>query len=203
MRTLSLGLVALCLFSTHSQAHSQAWRNCDPGSIGPGGCDSIGPGGGQSIGPGGGQSIGPGGGQSIGPGGGQSIGPGGGQSIGPGGGKSLDRDTSRGLNTDTMRPYENPQFGIQPVPIPSPQHGSISKGMTVGQVTAVLGTPAVRERSGPREALHFCVTGTTVDQFLVVLFDDNFAVSSRKYQVTSEEVGTTGHCSNFVRRVLR
>lgn len=85
-----------------------AWRDCVPGSIGPGECDSIGPGGGQSIGPGGGQSIGPGGGLSIGPGGGQSIGPGGGQSIGPGGGQSPFRDRSRGLNTDTMRPYDNP-----------------------------------------------------------------------------------------------
>lgn len=86
-------------------ATAQAWRDCIPNSIGPGGCDSIGPGGGRSIGPGGGQSIGPGGGLSIGPGGGQSIGPGGGQSIGPGGGKSVTRDRSRGLNTDTMRPY--------------------------------------------------------------------------------------------------
>jgi hypothetical protein len=49
-----------------SSANAQAWRNCIPGSIGPGGCNSIGPGGGLSIGPGGGQSIGPGGGQSLG-----------------------------------------------------------------------------------------------------------------------------------------
>jgi hypothetical protein len=88
--------------------NAQAWRDCIPNSIGPGGCDSIGPGGGRSIGPGGGLSIGPGGGLSIGPGGGQSIGPGGGQSIGPGGGQSLLRDRTRGLNADTMRPYEDP-----------------------------------------------------------------------------------------------
>jgi hypothetical protein len=50
-----------CLTGLSSAAQSQAWRNCIPGSIGPGGCDSIGPGGGQSIGPGGGMSIGPGG----------------------------------------------------------------------------------------------------------------------------------------------
>ncbi|RXR27630.1 hypothetical protein EQG66_11085 [Sphingobium fluviale] len=87
-----------------STSTAQAWRNCTPGSIGPGGCDSIGPGGGQSIGPGGGQSIGPGGGQSIGPGGGQSIGPGGGRSIGPGGGLSSDRDWSKGLDPDTLKP---------------------------------------------------------------------------------------------------
>ena len=92
-------LITVFLFWSSANVHAgQAWRDCVPGSIGPGGCDSIGPGGGQSIGPGGGQSIGPGGGQSIGPGGGQSI--------GPGGGKSLLRDRSRGLNTDTMRPYK-------------------------------------------------------------------------------------------------
>jgi hypothetical protein len=98
-------IAAICL--TSSSAYAQAWRDCVPGSIGQGGCDSIGPGGGRSIAPGGGLSIGPGGGLSIGPGGGQSIGPGGGQSIGPGGGKSIMRDRSRGLDPDTLRPYPN------------------------------------------------------------------------------------------------
>jgi hypothetical protein len=93
------------------KASAQAWQNCIPNSIGPGGCNSIGPGGGKSIGPGGGLSIGPGGGLSIGPRGGQSIGPRGGQSIGPGGGKSLLRDRKKGLNTDTMRPYSCKQGG--------------------------------------------------------------------------------------------
>jgi hypothetical protein len=98
--------MSLCLLAlTPITGHAQAWRDCVPNSIGPGGCDSIGPGGGQSIGPGGGQSIGPGGGLSIGPGGGQSIGPGGGLSIGPGGGLAIDRDRSRGLDTRTMRPF--------------------------------------------------------------------------------------------------
>ncbi len=97
MKTLPI----LCGVLTSSSAHAQAWRDCIPNSIGPGGCDSIGPGGGQSIGPGGGQSIGPGGGRSIGPGGGQSIGPGGGLSIGPGGGLAIDRDRSRGLSAFT------------------------------------------------------------------------------------------------------
>ena len=98
--------ISLCLLVlTPTGVQAQAWRDCVPGSIGPGGCDSIGPGGGQSIGPGGGQSIGPGGGLSIGPGGGQSIGPGGGQSIGPGGGLAINRDRSRGLDPQTMQPY--------------------------------------------------------------------------------------------------
>ena len=101
--SLKMSLCLLALLPLPGQG--QAWRNCIPDSIGPGGCDSIGPGGGQSIGPGGGQSIGPGGGLSIGPGGGQSIGPGGGLSIGPGGGLAIDRDRSRGLDTQTMRPF--------------------------------------------------------------------------------------------------
>ena len=68
----SIACAAIIMISSTS-ASAQAWKNCIPNSIGPGGCDSIGPGGGKSIGPGGGQSIGPGGGQSIGPNGGQSI----------------------------------------------------------------------------------------------------------------------------------
>ena len=103
MKTIFFALALMTLNSVQVQA--QAWRNCIPNSIGPGGCDSIGPGGGLSIGPGGGQSIGPGGGLSIGPGGGQSIGPGGGLSIGPGGGLAIDRDRSRGLDPRTMRPF--------------------------------------------------------------------------------------------------
>lgn len=106
-------LLVVCLITSSftTNAFAQAWKNCVPNSIGPGGCDSIGPGGGQSIGPGGGQSIGPGGGRSIGPGGGQSIGPGGGQSIGPGGGQSITRDRTRGLDPNTMRPYPCNQGG--------------------------------------------------------------------------------------------
>lgn len=97
-------ILLLSLTGTVKPARAQAWRDCIPDSIGPGGCDSIGPGGGKSIGPGGGLSIGPEGGQSIGPLGGQSIGPGGGLSIGPSGGLAIDRDWSRGLDPHTLRP---------------------------------------------------------------------------------------------------
>lgn len=92
-----------------SLASAQAWRNCVPNSVGPGGCDSVGPGGGQSVGPGGGQSVGPGGGRSVGPGGGQSVGPGGGRSYGPNGGLSPNRDWKRGLDPNTLRPSPDGQ----------------------------------------------------------------------------------------------
>ena len=106
-------IAALVAPGATSNAHAQAWKDCVPNSIGPGGCDSIGPGGGKSIGPGGGLSIGPGGGLSIGPDGGQSIGPNGGRSIGPGGGLSINRDWSKGLDPETMRPAPN---GVPPKP---------------------------------------------------------------------------------------
>jgi hypothetical protein len=89
MKIAPIALAAAGLMAWASSVNAQAWRNCNQGSIGPGGCESIGPGGGLSIGPGGGQSIGPGGGLSIGPGGGQSFGPGGGLSIAPGGGLEI------------------------------------------------------------------------------------------------------------------
>jgi len=95
-----------------TSAHAQTWRNCVPGSIMPGGCDSIAPGGGMSIAPGGGMSIGPGGGMSIAPGGGQSIAPGGGRSIAPGGGLAPDRNWSRGLDPDTLRPDPAANFTL-------------------------------------------------------------------------------------------
>lgn len=97
-------ILLISMIGLQEIANAQAWRDCTPDSIGPGGCDSIGPGGGKSIGPGGGLSIGPEGGRSIGPEGGQSIGPGGGLSIGPGGGLAPDRDWSRGLDPRTLDP---------------------------------------------------------------------------------------------------
>lgn len=115
-RTLVLSAAMAALLAAPGAASAQAWKDCKPNSIGPGGCDSIGPGGGKSIGPGGGQSIGPGGGRSIGPGGGQSIGPGGGRSIGPGGGLGADRNWKRGLDPDTLRPapWKAPGGGSKP-----------------------------------------------------------------------------------------
>jgi hypothetical protein len=95
---------ALILVTTPFAASAQAWKNCVPNSIAPGGCESIAPGGGRSIAPGGGMSIAPGGGMSIAPGGGQSIAPNGGRSIAPGGGLALDRNWNRGVDTRTMRP---------------------------------------------------------------------------------------------------
>lgn len=194
---------ALALFVVVTvTAHAQAWRNCVPGSIGPGGCDSIGPGGGLSIGPGGGQSIGPNGGQSTGPNGGQSIGPGGGQSIGPNGGQSLDRDRSLGLNPDTLRPYYE-------LPSTLPKNSELQAekrlwpGMSRSQVMSVLGRPAVYEQLGNQEAFHYCATGQTIDQFLVVTFDSDKAISSRPYQVTAAEAGATGPCVQFIRKVLQ
>jgi len=198
-RALSVAALATVISPLTS---AQAWRNCIPNSIGPGGCDSIGPGGGQSIGPGGGLSIGPGGGLSIGSGGGQSIGPGGGQSIAPGGGKALDRDRSRGLNPDTLRPY--PDAGPGAIAPAAPPSSRLHAGMTQGEVLGVLGQPAVRETSGSQEAWHWCKTGTNVDQFFVVVFDGGRAMSGRAYQVSSDDMGgRTGHCSLFTRKALR
>jgi hypothetical protein len=197
--------LALLLGGLNSPVQAQAWRNCVPGSIAPGGCDSIGPGGGMSIGPGGGQSIGPGGGLSIGPGGGQSIGPGGGQSIGPGGGQSLDRDRGRGLNPDTMRPYPDasgrlPDQSANPPPILLGQ--AIRSGASREEVLQTLGAPQRRETKGTREAWHFCRTGTSVDQFAAVVFESGKAIGTRNYQVTAQEAGSTGECSKFARSVL-
>ena len=101
----SAALLMTAAFWFSTGASAQAWRNCVPNSMGPGGCDSMGPGGGKSMGPGGGQSMGPGGGKSMGPGGGQSMGPGGGLSIGPDGGQSVLRNRKYGLDPKTMRPY--------------------------------------------------------------------------------------------------
>jgi hypothetical protein len=106
-------LSAVAMLTAASPAGAQAWRDCIPRSVGPGGCDSYGPDGGLSVALGGGQSYGPGGGRSFGPGGGQSFGPGGGRSYGPGGGLSPGRNWRRGLDPDTLRPAPR---GLGPTP---------------------------------------------------------------------------------------
>lgn len=146
-------------------------------------------------------SIGPGGGLSIGPGGGQSIGPGGGQSIGPGGGQDLNRDPSRGLDPNTLRPYPD-AFSAAPA-VPSPGGRVLNPGMSRQEVLLAMGPPVKRETGGGREAWHYCKTGL-VDQFLVVVFNEGRAVSSRRYQVTLEDTGgVEGDCSEFTRSALQ
>lgn len=106
MKQILVALTLAASMGLPGYSCAQAWRDCIPNSIGPGGCDSIGPGGGKSMGPGGGLSMGAGGGLSMGPGGGQSMGPGGGLSIAPGGGLGPDRDRSRGLDPRTIQPFQ-------------------------------------------------------------------------------------------------
>lgn len=120
-KTALIAASAALMFA--GSANAQAWLNCVPGSIAPGGCDSIAPGGGRSIAPGGGESIAPGGGRSIAPGGGLSIAPGGGLDFGPGGGRSPDRNINRGFipGSTTSFPGADPTSGapIRPLGMPA------------------------------------------------------------------------------------
>lgn len=193
-------ILGLAFMLTDSLAIAQAWKNCIPGSIAPGGCDSIAPGGGKSIAPGGGLSIGPGGGFSIEPGGGQSI--------GPGGGQALDRNRSRGLDPDTMRPYREAEV---PSSVNRPSTGNgipttqrLKPGMSKQEVHLALGIPARVEYKGSNEAWHFCKTGEGSDEFLVILFNNGRTVSGRAYTVTLADTnGVTGNCAEFAKFILQ
>jgi hypothetical protein len=76
--------------------------------------------------------------------------------------------------------------------------------MSRQEVLLAMGPPVKRETSGAREAWHFCTNGGPVDQFLVVVFNEGRAVSSRRYQVTLEDTGgVEGDCSEFTRSALQ
>lgn len=148
-------LATFIIGASMGPAHAQAWRDCIPGSIAPGGCDSIAPGGGQSIAPGGGLSIGPGGGLSIAPGGGQSIAPGGGRSIAPGGGLAIDRDWSRGLDPDTLRPRPSPFGNTFSVPDSSTFIPQTSTPAVMGTLAGQIGQIFANRRAAKQVAPYY------------------------------------------------
>lgn len=78
----------------------------------------------------------------------------------------------------------------------------LKPGMSKSDVESILGKPVKIEFSGNLSAWHYCETGWTADDFVVVIFDEDNVVEERNYNVTLAETGgATGHCSKFVKAV--
>lgn len=80
----------------------------------------------------------------------------------------------------------------------------LNPGMSKQDVAQIIGMPARTEFSGSKEAWHFCRTGSSSDEFAVVVFSDGKVTAAKNYTVTLADTGgATGDCSRFVRSVLR
>jgi len=61
---------------------------------------------------------------------------------------------------------------------------TVSYGADVASVKGLLGEPAVREVTGSREEWHYCQTGSTVDEYVAISFDDQKVVAVGYYNVS-------------------
>jgi len=78
----------------------------------------------------------------------------------------------------------------------------LDPGMTKQQVQEIMGLPVKSELAGNIQAWHYCKTGYSADEFVVIFFRDGRVVQSQNYYVTlAETAGATGDCGKFTRRV--
>jgi hypothetical protein len=76
----------------------------------------------------------------------------------------------------------------------------LNPGMTKEQVRSVMGMPVKAEFSGRLSAWHYCRTGYSSDEFVVLVFVDDELAKSHSYGVTlSDTGGATGDCAKFIR----
>lgn len=85
---------------------------------------------------------------------------------------------------------------------PLEKSATLNPGMTRSQVQEIMGSPVKSEFSGNQQAWHYCKTGASVDEFVVMLFNDGVLEELKNYYVTSKDVGgARGDCSKFTKRV--
>jgi hypothetical protein len=74
--------------------------------------------------------------------------------------------------------------------------------MTQEQVQEIVGPPVKSEFSGNQQAWHYCKTGATADEFVLLLFSGGTLTELKNYYVTVADVGGAyGDCSKFTKRV--
>jgi len=61
---------------------------------------------------------------------------------------------------------------------------TVSYGADVPTVKKLLGEPVVREVAGRREEWHFCKTGSRVDEYVAISFEDQKVVAVDYYNVS-------------------
>jgi outer membrane protein assembly factor BamE (lipoprotein component of BamABCDE complex) len=76
----------------------------------------------------------------------------------------------------------------------------LKPGLSKDEVIKIMGTPCKTEFSENKSAWHYCKTGETADEFVVLVFDGDKLLIVKNYSVTLRDTGgATGDCSKFVR----
>lgn len=82
------------------------------------------------------------------------------------------------------------------------QSSNIAVGTTTDEVISIMGPPTEQFLVTDRlEEWHYCATGRSADNFVILYFDQGQLVRQETYVVTLKDTGgVTGHCSQFVRQ---
>ncbi|PKO69051.1 MAG: hypothetical protein CVU22_06545 [Betaproteobacteria bacterium HGW-Betaproteobacteria-16] len=96
------------------------------------------------------------------------------------------------LNVVLLASLVTAMWKPEPVPFDPSKHTQqdIQKAMTVSygadaaSVKGLLGEPAVREVTDGREEWHYCKTGSTVDEYVAISFNDKRVVAVGYYNVS-------------------
>jgi SmpA/OmlA family protein len=81
------------------------------------------------------------------------------------------------------------------------QSSSLAVGMTMDEVTGIMGRPEATFVVTGLDEWHYCANGRSTDNFVAIYFDQERLVGQDRYVVTLQDTGgKTGHCSKFVRQ---
>lgn len=74
----------------------------------------------------------------------------------------------------------------------------LNTGMSMNEVSRVMGEPALRETTEQVTEWHYCSTGTQTDRMVALFFVDGRLRETLYYSVSlSQAGGITGSCDNF------
>ena len=76
----------------------------------------------------------------------------------------------------------------------------LNTGMSMTEVSRVMGEPALRETTGQVTEWHYCSTGTQIDRMVAIFFVAGRVRETLYYSVSLDQAsGITGSCENFVK----
>jgi hypothetical protein len=76
----------------------------------------------------------------------------------------------------------------------------LNTGMSMNQVSRVMGEPALRATTEQVTEWHYCSTGTQIDRMVAIFFVDGRLRETLYYSVSlSQAGGITGSCDNFLK----
>jgi Zn-dependent protease with chaperone function len=76
----------------------------------------------------------------------------------------------------------------------------LKTGMYQETVLQVMGVPITKEFQGDGAEWHYCETGSAMDEFVAVIFEQGALTQLKRYTVTASNSGLTGDCTRNIKR---